>query len=300
MDRSSLYSLNGSRLELAPKPSMGQAERHKPPSSDDSLGFIIPLLLTLLELASLGVISWHHWQEAKKPPVEEAPEVVENTSLCRDGAASYEYRMVFRLGNPTATFNTARAFLDFELLGLDGERQGEVCRVDLSKLPNSVYGEVNCLIQRLNPLPPLLGLRAHHSDPSGTIFLYDYQLENGQTGATMEIRQFNVHLTNLPTVYKGKVLREEALEEGYYPEVPTPPWAPLEVALLAFFTVANTCLAVSCLEFFNHSYHPSVRSQIDHRQGNLVRSLHDIAIALPLMGTLMCGIILSFKYTLKK
>lgn len=274
--------------------------------SKDALGFIIPLLLTLLEAAAIAIVWWMHQKETKKPKVDEEAENIVNAFLCRDKNAAFEYGMTIRVGCPTPTFDCSKAFLDVELIGLDGERQGEVCRVDLSKLPNRVCGEINFQVKRLLEMTPLLGIRVHHSDASGSIFLYELQAFNLKTGGTIEIRVFNIWLTNVPTIYEGKKLPEGALEAGYYPEVPTPPWNQLDLVVLGTFFTSCTCIGISCVEHFNAYPIGSLQNETQAFKASpesivpLFRSLLDVTFIGALMVTLLVLITLPYKYYLKK
>lgn len=84
--------------------------------------------------------------------------------LCKDGNIEFEYRIIFRVGCPSAAFDMNKAFIDLELLGPEKENLSDLVRFNLAKLPNRICGEMHLLLGRMNEIPTIYGIRARHSD----------------------------------------------------------------------------------------------------------------------------------------
>lgn len=269
-------------------------------NSDESTGILFPALVFSCVLI---IIIWSYIHEmccsqsGTEMPKFAGPQVLTNMIVCHDDNGQYEYRLVLRVGCPTANFDMKHGYIELAVLGPEeDEVQGQPVRFKCCLLPDQVCGEMVLQIIRMSVMPPIAGLQLHHGDPNGSIFLYEAILIDTFDDSVVEFIRFNTYLTNRPTIYRGTKCNPDEPDplDGLYPELPYADWTPVECAIIASFFIMFTGSIVLVFEYYN--IFPVDREQ----EGSLYRSLLAVCFILPIVFPLFAAVTLIYKYVFKR
>lgn len=112
-----------------------------PLATGSSSGVLFPVLVFVCVLVII-IHSYIHEKCCQSGAQKnDGPQVLRMFIVCESG--QYEYKLILRVGCPTANFDMQHAYIDVSVLGKDDVVQGHPVRFKCSLLPNRVCGEMH-------------------------------------------------------------------------------------------------------------------------------------------------------------